>query len=291
MFKYSAFAVVLLTVYAAAFPSNKGGLSQLLGKAIPEDDCITTHCKQQAASCSMDANCKAALACIGGCVANWNNDPSPQNFKGQNCTNICASTYGSDPAFQAIFTCAAENMCIKLPPIPKTCKAPNVKPIKPLSTKDLEGKWWVQRGYHKVYDCYPCQTMTFSPLNQTSWRYHPVFDAYTVNNSLVLVTSENYIMPNTQPGEEIKYTYKELGLIPLSDTWWVLDKAEDNSWIINYYCGSLLEWNYEGATVLSKEKVLTPSAYMQIAESYRKAVGLELQEFCRVDNEGSQCTQ
>ena len=30
--------------------------------------------------------------------------------------------------------------------------------VKPGSSlKDLEGEWWQQRGYNKLFDCYPCQ--------------------------------------------------------------------------------------------------------------------------------------
>lgn len=67
------------------------------------------------------------------------------------------------------------------------------------------------------------------------------------------------------------------------DTWWPLDKADDDSWIIVYYCGVSSGWNYKGGLVLSKLRMLTESEEMMVEESFFNAIGLKLADFCKPD--------
>ncbi len=137
-------------------------------------------------------------------------------------------------------SCLTDNKCIAFPPIPRTCKAPNIKPIKQLATKDFNGDWWVHRGYHKVYDCYPCQKIIFNQVNATAWLYTPEYETYLVNNSLMLVTDQHFIVPDTKPGEKMSFVYHDVGLDHY-ETWWPLDKADEGSWIQIYYCGNTVQ--------------------------------------------------
>ncbi len=243
--------------------------------------CVEEHCPSLSVDCVLDVGCRKTLECVEQCALNWDKDPSPQKFAAQNCTNKCQFTYGRGKVFQDFLFCLASNMCITLPPIPSTCKASSVKPIKPLSMKDFSGKWWVQRGYQKLYDCYPCQNFDFK-LNGTAWLFTPLYEVYLVNNSRYLVTDQQFVMPDTAPGEKISFTYRAQGL-DQSETWWPLDKAADGSWIIMYYCGTTAQWNSEGALVLSRSRTLDPSAYQQIGASYKQAVGLDINDFCLTD--------
>ena len=63
-------------------------------------------------------------------------------------------------------TCITDNKCMSFPPIPNTCKGKNVHPLKSLSVKDIQGEWWALRGYHPVYDCFPCQHLSFEPMHE-----------------------------------------------------------------------------------------------------------------------------
>lgn len=36
---------------------------------------------------------------------------------------------------------------------------------------EMEGQWWVSYGYNLVYDAFPCQRLTFSAINATTWLY------------------------------------------------------------------------------------------------------------------------
>ena len=147
-----------------------------VGPSVDPVKCVEEHCPRLSVECVLDQECRKALECVEQCPLNWNKDPSPQKFAAQNCTNKCDFTYGQGKIFQDYLFCLASNKCISLPPIPSTCKSPNVKPVKQLSTKDFDGKWWVQRGYQKLYDCYPCQNFDFKPMNNTSWLFTSIRD-------------------------------------------------------------------------------------------------------------------
>ncbi|XP_064384131.1 uncharacterized protein LOC135333147 [Halichondria panicea] len=244
--------------------------------------CVEKHCVGLSAECVLDKGCRETVECSSKCFHDWDKDTSPQKFVVQNCTNKCVFTYGEEETFKDYMGCLTDNKCISFPPISSTCKASSVKPVKQLSTKSFDGKWWVQRGYHKLYDCWPCQTIELKQINETAWLYTPQYETYLVNNSLTLVTNQHFVIPNTEPGENISFIYHDMGLVH-SEVWWPLDKADDESWIIMYYCGTTAQWNYEGAMVMSKIRILDLSTYKQIGASYKQAVGLDINDFCFTD--------
>ena len=65
------------------------------------------------------------------------------------------------------------------------------------------------------------------------------------------------------------FIYHDMGL-DHHETWWLLDKAADTSpgYLTIYYCGNTLQWYYEGALVLSRDRALTESVYANIATSF-----------------------
>ena len=261
-----------------------------LPQALPKLDfaCISKHCVVQSAGCVADTGCRDAIECASGCMRKWDADATPEKYHVQNCTNICAFSYGyGNKGYESFMGCLTENKCMSFPLIPSRCKAPgNLTTLKKLSTKDLEGTWWVVRGAHPVYDCYPCQHLYFKPLNATYWIYTPKYQMYLVNGSLG-VADIPYIMPNTTPGSEISFVYFDMGLVHY-ENWWLIDGAEDLSYVLLYYCGNTLQWYYDGALVLARGTSLSTSDYSAIAESYSKAVGLDTSKFCHTKAKG--CT-
>ena len=187
---------------------------------------------------------------------------------------------------RSFMECVGDNQCMSLPPIPSQCRAPgNITLLKKLSPKDLEGAWWVTKGLHPVYDCYPCQHLSFKPLNATTWSYKPKYQVYLANGSLELADQE-FFFPNTTPGDSISFLYHDVGLSHY-ETWWLFDAADDKSYILLYYCGHTLQWYYDGSLVLSRQPSLSAADYTNITESYSKAVGLKLSDFC--DTTTKQC--
>ena len=114
-------------------------------------------------------------------------------------------------------------------------------------------------------------------INVTSWNYSSYYQVYQANGSLSLAYLQTVVAAN-EPGSNISMAYDDIGLIHY-ETWWLLDKDDNFGYMLLYYCGSTLQWNYEGAQVLSRNTTLDESAYMHIANSYQQAVGLKLSDF------------
>ena len=238
-------------------------------------ECVLEHCMKQSISCLSDSDCRNAVECTEQCMADWDNDKTPDKFNVQDCTNRCAFTFADD-AYAKFIGCLSDHQCIRFPPIKSTCRAKNVHPIKQLSIEDMEGSWWVVKGYHPVYDCYPCQHLHLSPFNASFWNYTPVYQAHLSNSSLELVTM---MIPTTTEGKYISFVIHYMGFVHYETTW-LIDEAEDGSYLLTYYCGHALQWNYEGALVLARNRTLDEGAYANIASSYQKAVGIDLSQFC-----------
>ncbi len=239
--------------------------------------CVLEHCTLQSASCLLSGDCRSVIGCAQTCMNQWDDDTTPEKFHVQNCTNKCAFTYNGE-VYDKFMSCLSDHKCIAFPPIPNTCRAPNVHPLKSLSLKDIQGSWWVVKGYHPVYDCFPCQLIKFEPINATAWNYLPKYEVYLVNGSLLLV-SQNVVMPYAQRGKNISFVYHNVGLEHF-ETWWLIDQADDRSYTLMYYCGNTLQWYYEGAMVLARNRTLSDEAYKKIAVSYKAAVGLNTADFC-----------
>lgn len=249
--------------------------------------CMATHCGVQSAACFANKACKNNIDCAAGCLAKWEQDKTPEKFHVQNCTAICTFSYTSK-AYYNFMACMAAHNCMNLPSIPNTCKAPgNITILKEVPITEMDGAWWVVRGYHPVYDCYPCQNDHLSPHNSTAWIYNPHYQVYLANKSLGLIDQSGYI--NTQTTSKAGYSivFEDAGVGNV-ETWWVVDKADDDSYYLVYYCGYELQWYFEGAIVLSKNPVLSTSAVTAITESYKKAVGLDFKKFCS-PRAGSSC--
>lgn len=241
--------------------------------------CLTKKCLLTAGSCILSEKCRHAISCAKKCFEMWDNDTTSEKYHVQNCTNICAFSYGQEVSYANIMKCAGDHHCASFPAIPSQCRAPGkLTLLKKLPSEILEGSWWVVKGKHPVYDCYPCQHLSFKRINATTFSYDPDYQVYLANGSLYLV-HDHFTFANTTPGANITVGYHDVGLAH-SETWWLLDAAVDKSYVLIYYCGNALQWYYDGALVLSKEKTLSDFDYANIAASYSRAVGLNSVKFC-----------
>ena len=283
MERWSYVALFLLSVVAAHSSDIEVVSDSLdvLGDSVnpPVDiGCLLKHCSGQSATCGLDGTCRSSMLCAKKCMDGWNDDKTPEKLHIQNCTAKCSLTY-MDQTYINFMSCLTENKCVSFPPINNTCRGPNVHPLKQLSLKDLQGTWWTVKGYHPVYDCYPCQHLNFTPINATFWGYTPTYQGYLTNDSLKLV-SENMVMPLSAAGTNISYSYHTGGL-EQRETWWLIDRADDGSYVLVYYCANTLDqWYNEGALVIARNRTLAEGAFVSIASSFTKAVGLDLSQFC-----------
>ena len=245
--------------------------------------CLFEHCLTGMLDCfAVDKVCRDSITCVESCLADWDKDKTKEKFTVQNCTNICQFSY-YDKTIDKFMGCVTDHNCIGLPPIPDTCRTSTVKPSKELSVKDLDGYWWVVQGYHPVYDCYSCQHPHFRMLNASFWEYAPSYLVPLANGSQVII-AQHFAMPNAPAGQNISFSYYDAGLLHY-ETWWLLDKADDGSYLLVYYCGNTMNWNYEGAIVLSRNTSLPEETYTKIAATYKSAVGLDFSLFCKDDLE------
>ena len=244
--------------------------------------CVAAHCALQSAACFSDAMCGKNVGCVSECLSKWDDDKSTEKFMIQNCTAICTFSYTSK-AYTSFMTCLAAHKCMNLPSIPNTCKGPNNITIsKQVPLEDLKGSWWVIRGYHPIYDCYPCQNDTLFPHNSTTWVYSPHYEVYLANGSLGLIKQSGYLKNGTTAKEGYSIAFEDAG-VSNYETWWVIDKAKDNSYVLVYYCGSLLQWYFEGAIVFAHSPTLSDADTAAITASYKAATGLDFAEFCSPD--------
>lgn len=285
---YVAFLLLSLqVVYGRHPPSMRPDPSQQM-KHFSADPvsivCLLEHCSKSSFECGLNSDCRDAIACAEKCWGNWDNDTTPEKFHVQNCTEKCALTYDSKE-YDSFMTCITDNKCMSFPPIPNTCRGKNVHPVKSLSVKDIQGEWWALRGYHPVYDCFPCQHLSFEPMSMNTWNYTTRYQAYLIDGSLKFVI-QHMVMPNSPPGTNITFVYHDKG-VETTQIWWLIDKADDGSYVLMYYCGYALQWNYEGALVLAQNRTLSEDVYANIRATYQKTVGLDFNSFCDINTSTS----
>ena len=242
-------------------------------------ECMLTNCVGSAVGCIADKKCREAGLCVNNCLSKWDEDTTSEKYHVQNCTDTCVFSY-TDAAISNFVTCLDDHKCLKFPSIPGQCKAPgNITILKQLSTSDLDGSWWVVGGRHPVYDCYPCGHLFFEQLNSTTWKYVAKYQFYLPDESLGTMHDVYYI-PDTQPGSPISFVSHGHGM-KNKETWYLVDGAEDGSYILQYYCGYSLGWHYDGFLILSRKKTLSPSTMSTtIADAIRRTTGLDLSTFC-----------
>jgi hypothetical protein len=277
---------LLVLMMPPAFALDYGSLfKDVLAGPSMNLECLAEHCLKEAGACALDKVCRASNICSAKCMNGWDTDNTTEKFHVQNCTSICAFTYKSK-AYQDFIGCVGGHKCISLPPIPSQCRGPeNVTLLKKLSTQDLNGSWWVIKGMNPVYDSYPCQHLTFTRLSSQYWHFLPRYQVFLENGSLMLYADPYDKFPDASPGESIAFQYGDAGM-PHFEHWWLIDAADDKSYILNYYCGYVLDWHFEGALVFSREKDLPDSAASAIAESFSKSVGLDYSKFHSLNTHG-----
>lgn len=244
--------------------------------------CLASHCQRETEECASDGECLKAVTCDIGCFDAWEADQTPEKYLVQNCSNVCAFSHDTD-AFGTFMTCTSDHKCLDLPSIPSHCRAPaNLTLLREgldISSV-LPGWWWAVRGYHRIYDCYDCPHMFFQQLNDTTWESIPLYQVVLQDGTTKLVNARfqwNVLGPTSGP--ELSFVFYYMGFAHY-ETWWLLDAAEDLSYLLVYYCGHSLQWHFEGATVLARERSLPDADYDQIAQSFAEGVGLDFSDFC-----------
>jgi hypothetical protein len=109
--------------------------------------------------------------------------------------------------------------------------------------------------------------------------YNPLYQVYLANGSLSLINQSGYLNTATTAQAGYRISFDDAGSGNY-ENWWVIDKADDNSYYLIYYCGSVLQWSFEGAIVYNRDGKLSDSDVTAITDSYKKATGLNFSNFC-----------
>lgn len=217
------------------------------------------------------------------------------NEHSDRCSIRCVLRPLHTPAISAFLGCLTSKQCLTQqsapggrrptpspPSRPDNCPLPSRRLMTFRYPEDLLGKWWVARGLSAVYDCWPCQSMDFSldttndpGLNQGSSNRLRYNYAMHIDNDLPrsipcivqpfnasLLSASAAISPIVSLGrqrqEEIGHLtthYTVAELFSGTDDWHVLDRTEDNRFMLIYYCGQgeLSPNRYQGAVVMIRD--------------------------------------
>ena len=242
--------------------------------------CVQGYCNDSYTACMDDRICVDNVECVTSCWKQWDNDATPQKYVVQNCTNKCTTSF-DDYIYDDAIKCLSANNCIHFPPIQSSCKAPDHVILKKnISLAQLKGNWVNLKGYHQVYDCYPCQKYSFQ-MGLPLWTYEAFYQAYYTDGSLKSVAQSGSAESNS-PSSGFNISLVNAGLT-YNSTWWVFDSFKDassNEYYLVYYCGHVLEWYFHGALVLSDAATLSESLVTAVEKSFLDNVGLNFALFC-----------
>ena len=157
-----------------------------------------------------------------------------------------------------MFRCLyVDHDCLTLPkPDPlnnATCRYPT-DPIKGVKDEQLNGLWYVVRGFNPMYDCFKCQKSTFE-VKDGKVGYSAQYSMPAVNGTTIWPTAAMSGDDVTSPGS-ILFSGEENGLPEVQD-WYIMLLTDDT--IAFYYCGQILDqWHYEGLVVMSRTETMNP---------------------------------
>lgn len=135
-------------------------VSSVLAKKItPDFGCVAFKCAGSAASCKFSGACSKILDCINACP------DVGDDHTNLVCNVDCMTTKdeGATKQLVSLNQCLVNNKCL---PIAKKIDAPAPQlDLLPIQLNSLAGTYFVEWGLNPAYDCYSCQTMSFSPVN------------------------------------------------------------------------------------------------------------------------------
>ncbi len=254
---------------------------------VVDEECLLHTCGSPYLTCKDYPNCVSHLTCVQDCINEFDKDDSRMKSSTHLCLNKCMYIY-EDIYFVALARCLSDNNCIKLPSYPSTCRYPNnTKQIRKYQLQDLKGGWWVAKGYNQAYDCLSCQKTFFdaAPFTNNEFTYRPMFYINGLNDTMKLVNGSILVDLNEiDAGDTLQLDYYLFG-VPFKLNWYILNGYYDGSIVYVYYCGTLYNWDYEGAMILSRSKEIPTGMEQFLKEMVSESTtGLDYNYFCTHSN-------
>jgi len=243
--------------------------------------CLLYHCWKPMVTCVIDGECRTQLMSLGDCV-----------LKGGDAMMLCCIDVFSQPNEKLMSMMSSMGQCMPEPVL--NCSLPtNRSQIAPVTLTDLEGDWYVVRGYSPVYDCFSGQRYSFHQVNETVSTYDYTYFPADKDTPTVIKCTTTAIP--FAPGEaeiypgRFRVNYTAYGM-PGIDDWFVLSHPNAN-YLLIYYCGANAMDSYVGGIVLSRS--LDTHIPEDILKEFKAALanaGLAdpvfLDDFCTPDNAG-----
>ena len=242
--------VVLMSgegAWAGEAPAGRNALVETGG-------CVVSKCQKELARCLTDEKCVENLVCINKC----------QGIKGEGdvdaCEIRCGDLYGSE-VVGAFNTCAVtEEKCV--PQIANRGEYPEPRPgaaVAALSTRQLEGRWYITAGLNPLFDVFDCQEHFFAAPEEgklvikVNWRIPR-------ENGLWIPRSDVQTFEQDAGAPGVLYNHNNL-MLHYQDDWYILEGSQlegaEDDWFAVYYRGRNDAWDgYGGAVVYSRQPAL-----------------------------------
>lgn len=234
----------------------------------PEVDlpCLLGSCSELAAACAADAGCQAIQACIQACAGD------------AACNNACFFKLADEP-YAELAVCAVDAGCIAGPPAIGNATCPDLAGAALAAGFNASwladaGTMYVAGGGNAVYDCFDCQLLEFAaaPGGAVDVSWSAALDG--------AVRAANYTLAPAGPG--VLATAYRLFSLPVEERYYILDFTEDGSFLLYFYCGTLLGSEYSGAVIYSREPgaAVPPDVVARFAAAVAAA---GLQDYVQLD--------
>eukprot|EP00890_Picochlorum_soloecismus_P000983 jgi/Picsp_1/1886/NSC_05352-R1_violaxanthin de-epoxidase len=231
--------------------------------------CLLSGCEVEMTKCFDDAQCQEMLQCLITCGSD------------QKCAFTCFYVGNLSKASKDLLRCIEEEGCIKSPESQDECETPPVSTgVEGFELQDFVGEWYVVRGLSPQYDCWDCQRMRFGQLADSVLDY--AYDVKPAANR-TSVTFDCSVIPVNGTSSLFSVPYSFQDAIKGVDTWYVLDRNEDGTAVLIYYCGEndmLKSW-YRGAIVMSTTRKVSDETLKQFDLTLSNSgLGISLDDFC-----------
>lgn len=272
--------------------------AQMSSAELVDPTCFATKCSVPMTKCIGDFDCIKGLTCSAKCSGD------------SECTVGCFARYNS-PILEDVLRCTVEEAgCIDIatqvrePDTLQNAPRPPKKLI-PATPAMLEGRWYKVMGFNSRYDCFDCQTNSFTAgdLTETGATINTegattkVSVEYTMPRQRIFdrrvgapptpiksSVEEELIFDPANPRRTARTQGRMFGLT-FWENWYVIGANGPNEpeFRFIYYTGKTLESRYQGAFVYTRTPEL-PEQLMPAVERIAKEAGLDTAKACRIDN-------
>eukprot|EP00667_Euglena_gracilis_P014488 EG_transcript_15029 len=240
--------------------------------------CLLTHCSKALIQCQGDPICRTWMACTRAC------DDAIA------CQIRCGDLFSNDAINKFSECLISDHHCV--PQRHTMCPRPAAGAVQPgFPLEALQGHWFITGGWNPLFDCFDCQSHTFTVDRSASphrlrgalnfWVKKDL-DCRGKNCSYVhRHVDQSWVQDPATPGHLINHGNEYLHY---ADDWFVLSASDRH--VLVYYCGCNDAWcGYSGAILYTRSAVLPPAVIRPVSQALVAAniPNLTFDRFCHPD--------